>query len=78
LNRVAHASRARPRDTPAVVSRTVLGPDLRAGQRPQAIVPAGAWQTARSLGSWTLVGCTVAPAFEFGGLELAPPGWEPS
>jgi hypothetical protein len=65
------------RHTPAAVSRTVLGPDLRAGQRPQAVVPAGAWQTARSLGSWTLVGCTVAPAFEFAGLELAPPGWEP-
>jgi len=40
-------------------------------------VPGGAWQAARSLGEWTLVGCTVAPAFTFDGFELAPPGWEP-
>jgi uncharacterized protein len=54
-----------------------LGTDLADGERPQAVVPAGAWQTARSLGAWTLVGCTVAPAFEFSGFEMAPPGWEP-
>ena len=44
---------------------------------PQVVVPAGAWQSARSEGAWTLVGCTVAPAFEFAGFELAPPGWQP-
>ena len=55
----------------------VLGPDLAAGHRPQGIVPAHAWQAAESLGAWTLVGCTVAPAFEFAGFELAPAGWEP-
>lgn len=49
-----------------------LGPDLTAGERPQAVVPAGVWQKARSLGDWTLVGCTVAPGFEFAGFELAP------
>ncbi len=54
-----------------------LGPDLAAGERPQGIVPAHAWQSAESLGDWTLVGCTVAPGFEFSGFELAPPGWEP-
>lgn len=54
-----------------------LGADLAAGERPQAVVPAGLWQTARSLGPWTLAGCTVAPAFEFSGFEMAPPGWEP-
>jgi uncharacterized protein len=43
----------------------------------QAVVPAGAWQTARPLGAWSLVGCIVAPAFEFEGFELAPVGWEP-
>ena len=47
-----------------------LGPDVAAGDRPQAIVPAGAWQTAESTGDWTLVGCTVAPAFEFANFEL--------
>lgn len=57
--------------------RVVLGTDLDAGQRPQIVVPAGAWQSARSLGDWTLAGCTVAPGFEFSGFELAPPGWAP-
>jgi predicted cupin superfamily sugar epimerase len=55
-----------------------LGPDLALGQRPQAVVPANAWQTAVSLGEWTLVGCTVSPAFEFSGFELAPPDWRPT
>ncbi len=55
-----------------------LGPDLARGQRPQIVVPAGAWQTATSLGAWTLVGCTVAPGFSFEGFELAPPGWRPA
>lgn len=56
----------------------MLGPDLAAGERPQGVVPPFAWQAAESLGAWTLVGCTVAPAFDFSGFELAPPGWEPS
>ena len=55
----------------------MLGPDLAAGERPQGVVPPFAWQAAESLGAWTLVGCTVAPAFDFSGFELAPPGWEP-
>jgi predicted cupin superfamily sugar epimerase len=54
-----------------------LGNDLSAGQRPQGIVPPHAWQSARSLGDWTLVGCTVAPGFEFEHFELAPKGFEP-
>lgn len=54
-----------------------LGPALDHGCRPQAIVPAHAWQTAVGLGAWTLVGCTVAPGFEFAGFELAPPDWSP-
>ena len=54
-----------------------LGNDLAAGERPQGIVPTGAWQAAESLGDWTLVGCTVAPGFEFAGFELAPKDWSP-
>ena len=54
-----------------------LGPDILAGDQPQAMVPAGAWQSARSLGDWTLLGCTVAPGFDFAKFELAPQGWEP-
>lgn len=55
----------------------ILGPDLAAGQRPQAVVPTGAWQAAASTGGWTLVGCTVAPGFEFEGFDLAAPDWSP-
>lgn len=54
-----------------------LGPDIAAGQRPQLVVPAGHWQTATSLGAWSLVGCTVAPGFDFAGFEMAPPDWRP-
>lgn len=54
-----------------------LGPDLAAGQRPQAIVPFHAWQAAETLGDWTLVGCTVAPGFEWAGFEMARKDWTP-
>eukprot|EP01037_Dinobryon_pediforme_P007382 gene7382-7448_t len=59
------------------LDRFILGNDLRKGQRPQAIVPPHAWQSAHSIGQWTLVGCTVAPGFEFEHFELAPSGWDP-
>ena len=55
-----------------------LGTDLAAGERPQITVPAGTWQSAASLGGWTLVGCTVAPGFRFEGFEMAPPDWRPT
>jgi predicted cupin superfamily sugar epimerase len=54
-----------------------LGGDVLAGEQPQVIVPTGSWQAARSLGDWTLVGCTVAPGFRFEGFELAAPEWAP-
>ena len=55
-----------------------LGNDIVAGQMPQIVVPGQVWQSARSLGDWTLVGCTVAPGFEFFGFEMAPVGWNPA
>ena len=58
-------------------STHVLGQDVINGQRPQVLIPAGGWQSARSLGAWTLVGCTVAPAFDFNAFEMAPDGWHP-
>ncbi len=55
----------------------IIGADVLRGEALQGIVPAGAWQAAESLGAWTLVGCTVAPGFDFQHFELAPPGFEP-
>ncbi len=58
---------------PGQAVRTIrLGNDLSSGEQPQAVVPAGAWQCAQSLGAWSLVGCTVAPPFDFAAFELAP------
>lgn len=59
------------------VDRHVLGSDLVAGQRPQVVVPRDVWQSAKSLGDWTLVGCTVAPGFRFSGFEMAADNWAP-
>jgi predicted cupin superfamily sugar epimerase len=59
------------------VEAAILGIDLDTGERPQIVVPAGWWQKAHSLGDWTLVGCTVAPGFDFAAFELAGPGWRP-
>ena len=56
----------------------VLGNDFEEEEVPQVVVPAGNWQTARSLGDWTLVGCTTTPAFVFAGFEHAPDGWSPA
>ncbi|WP_421997392.1 cupin domain-containing protein [Reyranella sp.] len=64
-------------DDGRAVRHVRLGTDLALGERPQAVVPRHVWQSARSLGAWTLIGCTVAPAFEFSAFELAPPGWRP-
>lgn len=55
----------------------ILGNDLDEAQAPQLVVPPGEWQAARSLGDYTLVGCTVAPGFEFAKFEMAPDGFEP-
>ena len=55
----------------------MLGNNLEIGERPQLVVNSGEWQSAKSLGDWTLCGCTVAPGFEFSGFEMAPQGWTP-
>ncbi|KAF2201220.1 cupin family protein [Delitschia confertaspora ATCC 74209] len=56
----------------------IVGQDIFKGQEPQVIVEKGEWQHAQSLGEWTLVGCTVAPAYWDKGFEMAPEGWEPN
>jgi len=59
------------------VDTITLGANIFKSEQPQAVVPKDAWQAARSKGGWTLVGCTVSPAFEFAGFEMAPPDWAP-
>ena len=54
-----------------------VGTDLNAGERPQAFVPAGAWQSARSLGALDTGGLYGCAGISFDRFELAPPGWEP-
>jgi hypothetical protein len=61
----------------APAKRFVLGADIEKGQCPQIAVPPLAWQSARSLGGYTLAGCTVAPGFEFSKFELAEEGFDP-
>ncbi len=58
-------------------ARAVLGPDLLKGERPQIVIPARHWQSAEPLGAFTLVGCTVAPGFDFAGFEMAGKDWAP-
>ncbi|WP_167093247.1 cupin domain-containing protein [Parvibaculum indicum] len=55
----------------------LLGQNLAAGERPQIIVPRNYWQAAEPVGLWTLVGCTVAPGFDFAAFEMAPEDWVP-
>ncbi|WP_275784672.1 cupin domain-containing protein [Pararhizobium gei] len=57
--------------------KVTLGSNILKDEHPQAVVPANCWQSAASLGAWTLVGCTVAPGFDFAVFEMAPPGWQP-
>jgi uncharacterized protein len=64
-------------DEAGPIRRMKLGPDIAMGERPQGVIAAGDWQAAESLGDWTLVGCTVAPGFEFANFEMAPPTWSP-
>ena len=74
---VWHFYRGAPLELRIGKASHILGPEIEKGQQPQLIVPPGEWQAARSLGDYTLVGCTVAPGFEFEKFELAPIGFEP-
>lgn len=58
-----------------VLHRHVLGSAVERGERPQVVVPPHAWQAARPLGDYALVGCTVAPGFTFETFEMAPAGF---
>jgi uncharacterized protein len=49
----------------------IIGTDIAAGQRPQVVAPRGVWQGTRLLpgGRFALLGCTVAPGFDFADYE---------
>ena len=72
-----HFYRGAPLELKIGRDRYALGANIDEAQVPQLVVPAGTWQSARSLGDYTLVGCTVAPGFEFSKFEMAPDGFEP-
>jgi predicted cupin superfamily sugar epimerase len=55
-----------------------LGPDRFARQALHLAVPRHHWQSAASLGRWTLCTCLCTPPFRFEGFELAPPDWRPT
>ena len=52
------------------LSKHILGTNVKNGERPQIIIPANEWQSARSLGDYSLFGCTVSPGFDFSDFEL--------
>ncbi len=72
-----HFYRGAPLELKIGKTTHILGPAIEQGQAPQLVVPPGAWQAAKSLGDYTLVGCTVAPGFEFSKFEMAPDNFEP-
>ena len=60
-------------DTSGVHSSLLVGDDPERGEQFQAIVEAGCWFASEPLlpGSFSLVGCTVSPGFNFADFELA-------
>jgi len=74
---VWHFYRGAPLELTIGKVTAILGPEIEKDRLPQRVVPPGAWQMARSLGDYTLVGCTVAPGFEFSKFEMAPDGFAP-
>lgn len=58
---------------PGEATELLLGSDLAAGHRPQALVPAGSWQAARPADEAVLVSCVVVPGFDFEDFTLGGP-----
>ncbi|MCY3559820.1 MAG: cupin domain-containing protein [bacterium] len=55
----------------STIGSPTLGADLAAGQRPCVAIPAGTWMGGEPLGTWSLIGATVAPPYHDGRFELA-------
>ena len=54
-----------------------LGHSIADNENLHIIIPAGSWFSMNSEGDYSLIGCTVSPAFDYTDFELAPPNWEP-
>ena len=59
------------------VQEKTLGRNAVDNEAYHLIVPKGTWFSMQSTGDWSLIGCTVSPAFTFDDFELAPKGWMP-
>ena len=58
-------------ETPEAAEAVTLGPDVRAGQQPQVVIPPNAWQAARPAGDEpVLVSCVVSPGFDFADFRM--------
>ena len=55
----------------------ILGTNLNNNEKMHIVVEAGSWFSMKSTGDYSLIGCTVAPAFDYNDFELAPKNWEP-
>lgn len=55
----------------------VLGKNIDNNENLHLVVSAGSWFSMTSSGSYSLIGCTVAPGFDYKDFELAPKNWEP-
>lgn len=56
-----------------VYTKYTVGQNLKAGERPQVVIPAGCWFAASVVNpdSYSLIGCSVSPGFDFDDFELA-------
>ena len=54
-----------------------LGNNIDGNENMHLVVKAGSWFSMTSTGDYSLIGCTVAPGFDYKDFELAPKNWEP-
>ena len=55
----------------------ILGKNISNNENMHVIIEAGSWFSMKTKGEYSLIGCTVSPAFEYVDFELAPKEWEP-
>ena len=55
-----------------------LGSGISSNENLHLVIHAGSWFSMNSEGDYSLIGCTVSPAFDYADFELAPPNWKPN